>query len=168
MSRKKRNVVLLILLLILVLLVGIIIGYLLNRQRKAIEAKEQINKSETVEQNIEDYDAQGYMTIPTEYGNLYYPEQWSEYLVTDESKEGDSLIVLFSAQINGENYSMFQVSIGESEDTEVGELTDDTGTTRTVYMKVEELEENSNLSANEQQRLYAMQEDLNYVIDHLK
>ena len=57
--------------------------------------------------------------------------------------------------------------IGESEDTEVGELTDDSGAKRAVHMSVFELEEDPNLSSEEQQRVYAMQEDLNYVIDHL-
>ena len=47
-------------------------------------------------------------------------------------------------------------------------MTDNGGTKRTVYMQVYELEGDSELTATEQNRLYAMQEDLNYLIDHLE
>ena len=63
---------------------------------------------------------------------------------------------------------MFQVVVGDSDEVEVGTLTDESGTQRKVYMKVTELEEEDALTDTEQNRLYAMQEDLNYVIDHLK
>ena len=49
----------------------------------------------------------------------------------------------------------------------VGSLTDDTGTQRNVYLHVEELPADSGLEETEQTRFYAMQEDLNYLIDHL-
>ena len=62
---------------------------------------------------------------------------------------------------------MFQVTIGDSEDALVGELTDSSGTKRNVYMSVVEIEPSEELSEEEQQRVYAMQEDLNYLIDHL-
>ena len=50
----------------------------------------------------------------------------------------------------------------------MGELTDDSGMKRSVYMNVPELEGLDELSEAEQHQIYAMQEDLNYVIDHLK
>ena len=119
-----------------------------------------------------DSDSQGaktedHLVVETEYGDLYYPAQWGEYLSTSQETVGGSLSVVFSAKIGETEYPMFQVTIGESEDTEVGELTDDSGAKRAVHMSVFELEEDPSLSAEEQQRMYAMQEDLNYVIDHL-
>lgn len=108
------------------------------------------------------------IVINTDYGDLYYPEQWSEWLVTEQSKEDESLIVSFSALIDDVEYLMFQVTIGNSDDVEVGEITDHSGTKRTVYMQLIEIEENDELTESEQQRLYAMQEDLNYLIDNLK
>ena len=107
------------------------------------------------------------MVIETEFGDLYYPAQWSEYVVTSQEASGDSLSVEFAARIGEGEYPMFKVTIGDSEDTEVGELTDDSGTARPVHMSVYELEEAPELSEEEQQRVVAMQEDLNYVIDHL-
>ena len=47
-------------------------------------------------------------------------------------------------------------------------MTDDTGTQRNVYLHVEELPADSGLEETEQTRFYAMQEDLNYLIDNLK
>lgn len=107
------------------------------------------------------------MVIETELGNLYYPAQWSEFVTTRQEALDESLSVEFVAQIGGNEFPMFRVTIGDSEDTEVGVLTDDAGTTRAVHMSVIELEGASGLSSEEQQRMLAMQEDLNYVIDHL-
>lgn len=121
----------------------------------------------TAENNQEATESE-YMVIITEYGDLYYPEQWTDYLRTEQTMEGDSLKVSFSAKLNDAEYPMFQVTIGESEDTEVGELTDSSGTKRSVHMRVDEMGEIENLTEIEQQRLYAMQEDLNCVIDNLK
>ena len=57
--------------------------------------------------------------------------------------------------------------IGDDSSEVVGSLTDDTGTQRNVYLHVEELPADSGLEETEQTRFYAMQEDLNYLIDHL-
>ena len=111
--------------------------------------------------------ASEYVTISTEFGNLYYPEQWSDYLETSQEWENDSLVISFSAKIREVEFPMFQVTIGNSEDALVGELTDSSGTKRNVYMYVVEIEPSEELSEEEQQRVYAMQEDLNYLIDHL-
>ncbi len=107
------------------------------------------------------------LVIETEYGDLYYPEQWSEYVTTSQEMTEGSLGVVFSARIGETECPMFKVTIGDSADTEVGTLTDESGTARTVHMSVCELGETPGLSAEEQQRVVAMQEDLNYVIDHL-
>ena len=50
----------------------------------------------------------------------------------------------------------------------VGSLTDSVGTQRNVYLYVDTLPEDSGLEEAEQTRFYAMQEDLNYLIEHLK
>lgn len=108
------------------------------------------------------------ITINTPYGDLHYPEQWTEFIKTDQKEEEDSVIVTFEAEINGTVYPLFEVTIGKENGTAVGELTDADGVKRTVYMKAGELSEDPLLTEDEQNRLYAMQEDLNYVIDHLE
>ena len=65
-------------------------------------------------------------------------------------------------------YPLFKVTIGEGDGSKIGELTDSAGTKRDVYLQLEEIQEDPNLNDGEQNRLYAMQEDLNYLIDNLK
>ena len=171
--RKKKNTLLLMLLIVVVLIVVIVISCFIGRKvlndgkgESSLVNEQTENKDG--EKNVRTDDAIEYITINTDYGDLYYPEQWNDYLVTEQVKEGESLIVSFSASINDVQYPMFKVTIGNSEEAEVGELTDSSGTKRTVYMSVAEIEKSDALSSDEQQRLYAMQEDLNYLIDNLK
>ena len=152
--------------MVIVLIIGVAVGYLLHDTGKSsLSGKKQ---SEVVENGDMKDDQLEDMVIDTEYGDLYYPEQWEEYLKTEQNMSNDSLQVFFSAHLGDKDFPMFQVTIGESEDTKVGELTDDSGTKRGVYMNVPELEGLDDLSEAEQHQIYAMQEDLNYVIDHLK
>lgn len=166
-KREKRlQTFLICLLVIMVLLMGVAIGYLIQDNGKSSLKEEQLN--EVVENaDVKDNQLEN-MVIHTEYGDLYYPEQWSEYLKTEQNMNNDSLQIFFSAHLEDKDFPMFQVTIGESEDTEVGELTDNSGTKRTVYINVTELEGVDDLSETEQHQIYAMQEDLNYVIDHLE
>lgn len=106
--------------------------------------------------------------IETAYGTLYYPKQWEEYVTTEQQENGDTIVVSFVATLHNTSYRLFEVTIGGTEGAAAGELTDNGGTKRTVYMQVDELEGDSALTATEQNRLYAMQEDLNYLIDHLE
>lgn len=179
-EKQAKSLPIILLLIVVVFIVGIALGFFLSRQdfnsstdsdlssvqNDSSEEVDQIADSSQSDSDQENSDAD-YITISTELGDLYYPEQWADYLETSQEWEDDSLIVSFSAKIDESEFPMFQVTIGSSEDTLVGELTDDSGTKRNVYMSVEEIETSDALSEEEQQRLYAMQEDLNYVIDHL-
>ena len=106
--------------------------------------------------------------IEAAYGTLYYPKQWEEYVTTEQQENGDTIVVSFVATLHNTSYRLFEVTIGGTEGAAAGELTDNGGTKRTVYMQVYELEGDSELTATERNRLYAMQEDLNYLIDHLE
>lgn len=106
--------------------------------------------------------------IDTAYGTLYYPKQWEAFVKTEQKEDNDTIVVSFIATIQDTSYPLFEVTIGGTEGSAAGELTDAEGIRRTVYMRVFELEEDSSLTEGEQNRLYAMQEDLNYLIDHLE
>ena len=108
------------------------------------------------------------VAIETEFGSLHYPEQWSEFIKTQQDKQEDYIKVEFLAQINDKEYPLFNAVIGNGDGVKVGEVTDAAGQQRPVYIEMTELEEDPDLVENEQNRLYAMQEDLNYLIDHLK
>ena len=106
--------------------------------------------------------------ISTQYGDLYYPDQWTEFVKTEQKSENDVVVVSFGAEINSKVYPLFEVMIGGEGANSVGTLTDSAGTKHDVYLQLEEIQEDPNLNDGEQNRLYAMQEDLNYLIDNLK
>lgn len=120
--------------------------------------------SETI-QPVEDLD---YCIVSTEFGELYYQEQWVEFIRTEQSREGDVIRVTFKAEMNNSSYNLFTVMIGGGEGGLVGQLTDASGVARDVYVQVWELDQYSELTEGECNRLYAMQEEINYVIENLK
>lgn len=127
-----------------------------NQQEEPAQAEEQSEKKGD------------YIVVDTDFGTLYYPDQWTECVEVDQATSEKAIEVSFDAVINDVQYPLFRVVIGEGDGAKVGELTDDSGETHSVYMHTEEIQEDPNLTEGEQNRLYAMQEDLNYLIDHLE
>lgn len=108
------------------------------------------------------------IVVNTEFGDLYYPDQWTECVRINQSATENALTVSFVAVINDVSYPLFHVVIGEDDGTKVGKLTDSNDKKHDVYIHTEEIQEDPVLTEGEQNRLYAMQEDLNYLIDHLE
>lgn len=106
--------------------------------------------------------------VSTSFGSLYYQEQWEEFMRTEQTQTDNSVAVSFQSEINGVVYDLFTVTIGEGEGAAVGVLTDGNGQTRSVYVSMEEIALSSDLTEEECNRLYAMQEEVNFVIDNLK
>lgn len=108
------------------------------------------------------------LIIHTEYGDLHYPDQWREYIKTIQEKKSDTIKVTFEFEVDKSDYKLFEILIGGDNGEIIGKLTDNNGIQRNVYLCVAELPVNSGLDEAEQNRFYAMQEDLNYLIDNLK
>jgi len=108
------------------------------------------------------------VVIGTAYGDLYYPAQWEEFLQVDQTEENGRVQAAFSGKIDETLYPLFTISIGSGDGVGAGMLTGKDGTQRQVYVQIAEITGNAALSQIELNRLYAMQEDLNYLIDHLK
>ena len=108
------------------------------------------------------------VVVHTDYGDLHYPDRWQEYVTIHQEQDGSTIAVTFETKSGEGTYELFQVLIGNDSSEVVGNLTDGTGTQRNVYLHVEELPADSGLDETEQTRFYAMQEDLNYLISHLK
>ncbi len=109
-----------------------------------------------------------WICIETGYGNMYYPQKWEDSLIVTQKVDSGKLTVQFDARLSEKQYTLFSVIVGEANGDLVGELTDDHGNRRRVYLVVAELADISNLSQGEQEILFAMQEDLNYLLDNLK
>lgn len=109
-----------------------------------------------------------YVTVNTEYGDLHYQYEWAEFMKTEQTQDKDTIIVAFSADIDGATYPLFQLTIGGDEEGAHGKLTDSKGNQRNVYVSMNELVMPEGLSEGEQNRLYAMQEDINYILRNLE
>lgn len=108
------------------------------------------------------------MKIETEYGELFYPGQWKEYVEISQEKEEEVLYVRFNANINETYYPLFEITIGKGDGDAAGKISDADGNLRHVYVHVEESENLSDLSEEEENRLYAMKEGINEIVDHLE
>ena len=108
------------------------------------------------------------MVVSTPYGRIYYQEQWAEFMKVEQFSEADVLHVRFAAEINGADYPLFTLVVGAAEEDAVAQLTDADGVQRNVQVHMEEIGDNAGLSVEEQNRLCAMQEEINFVIENLK
>lgn len=100
--------------------------------------------------------------IETPYGNLSYPKKYEEYLKTAEQEENGVYRLVFSTDINDRNYELFTVVINGDEDgIHLGQIKDKDGSEKDVYVKANDLGDLSDLSQDEQDQIYGMQEALN-------
>lgn len=138
------------------------------------DSKIQINSDNSVPQvsvEINDQSSSEHeddIVTETPYGDLYFPRQWGEFLRVEQVIGDNTVEVLFSAKINDNSIPLFSITIGGDTGDIAGTLTAKDGISRNVYVRIEEIAENDSLSQIEQKRVYAMQEDLNYLIDNLK
>lgn len=136
-----------------------------SAQTAAADEQEQGQMQEQEQEPIQEPE---HMVIHTKYGELYYPEQWKEYLNMETEEAEDSVKIVFQANINDTMYPLFEVTIGAENGALVGQVVDADGEKHDVYMHAEEVEEIDNLSQEEQDRLFAMKEGLNYIIEYLE
>ena len=108
------------------------------------------------------------VTVGTRYGNLYYQDQWEDVMITELTEKDTCVVVDFVAEINGVRYPLFCVILGQSEGDPVGQITDAQGKTHDVFVHMEEIGGIADLSEGEQNRLFAMQEEINFVIESLE
>ena len=113
-------------------------------------------------------DESSLMTIETQYGSLYYPAEWEDALETSETLENETDSVVFAVTADDQEYTLFIVMICDAEGDSVGAVTDDSGQTRNVFIDISELPDLSDLSEEEQDQLYAMQEAVNVLIENLQ
>ncbi|MBR3383168.1 MAG: hypothetical protein IKG85_09080 [Clostridia bacterium] len=106
--------------------------------------------------------------IETKYGRLKYPDDLFEFLETEQTEDGNVVKVLFRAVINEKKIDLFEIGINGGEGEPAGKLTGSDGVERTLYLRFIELDDLSDLTEGERDRVYAMQESLNFVLDHSK
>ncbi len=108
------------------------------------------------------------MRIETRYGDLCYPVQWGGVLEVDRTADGDAVTVSFRTSVRGVQYTLFDITIGKEVGTLIGNLTDENGVSRPVYARMAEVTFPTDFTVEEQDRLYSMQEDLNFLMENLR
>jgi hypothetical protein len=109
-----------------------------------------------------------YVLVTTQYGELYYQEQWEAYMKVEQVQNQNVLQVRFKTEINGNEYALFTLEIGGGSGAKIGQLTDSRGTKRDVNVTVHPIAEDLPLTTEEANRVYAMQEEINYIIQYLQ
>ncbi len=108
------------------------------------------------------------MQVETKYGTLRYPDQWAEFASADVEENGDTVLVHFKAAFDDQTFPLFDISIGSGDGAEAGKIKGPDGQERSVYVTMNELEGTSGLDDTKKDRLFAMQEDVNYILDNLE
>lgn len=105
--------------------------------------------------------------VQTDFGTLFVPEQYLPAMKSDIKMEDDGCVVRFSTEQDGKSFDLYSIAIGVESGEYVGELTDDSGVKRAVYVELFELDMDGR-SPEQQDQLYALQESVNAVIENLK
>lgn len=111
--------------------------------------------------------AKGDVIVHTDFGDLRYQEQWAQLMKVNRIASQDSVTVEFSTEIGETEYRLFQVTIGGNGGYPAGTITDAAGVTRNVYITMEEIVGSPALDETQLNRLYAMQEEINYILENL-
>lgn len=121
---------------------------------------------EPVSVSAETPDPNGDIQIETAYGVLYFPGKWGLYLQTMQ-KEDDSL-EFYCCIPEREPVLVFTVRFGISEGGPASVITGADGTRTELVLIIAEPEFGDNWTAEEKETAYAMQEDMNYLLDALE
>ena len=105
--------------------------------------------------------------IETRYGKLLYPEIWKDAVAVEQVDEGDVTTVIFKTDVDDREVVLFQVVLNDSNQDVVGQISDESGDAHDVGIILDDLGDLTDLDASEQDKLYAMQEDVNYLIANL-
>ena len=108
------------------------------------------------------------VVVSTVFGDICYQEQWSEHMRVDMQTSEGLLSVNFLAEFNGLKYPLFDVVIGVGEEEAVTHMTGPDGNVRGVGVNFMELDEYPELTEDQENQLYAMQEDINFVIESIQ
>ena len=106
--------------------------------------------------------------VETIYGSLYFRTDWSEYMQIQQLQQDDTLKVSFLARVNEKDYPLFDLLIHKDQGEAPFVLTDSQGNPHGVDVRVEQQLEHEELDENGQRILYAMQEEINFVLENLK
>lgn len=106
--------------------------------------------------------------IKTGLGTLYIPKKYEQLMQTNINDGDGSCTIDFFSVLDGKQYDLFEISIGEEKGQYVGTITGKKGDSHDVFVEVYDLGDISGLPQDKSDQLYAMQEAVNTVVENLK
>lgn len=157
--KKENKLIITILCVIILILSSLCVTIGLKSQNKKEEISEQPSVLSTVEQQLQEEEA---IKIETKYCNLYYPQNWESQLRTEIVEDGDYTVKFYGTVEGKEEQHIFSIVFGETEH-ELGSFKKGDETVK-VCLDFEEHTMNEEWTEEEKNTIYAMQEDVNYLI----
>lgn len=105
--------------------------------------------------------------IPTAYEDLYFPAKWKDVLQTSESAGQIDTVTFWMLRDNAEQILLFSLSFGDEDGLLVGTILDENGRAIPVTLTMEEAPSMDGWSQEEMDQMYAMKDDVNYLISKL-
>lgn len=112
----------------------------------------------------------GKVTVSTPYGDLFYSDEWDGVINTTQEEIDDGVRVDFTTDVDGTTYDLYKVTIGGTDDDGLlaGHLTGPDGKSREVHIAVGDHSNLDALDSAGQDRIYAMTDGVNVLIDNLE
>ena len=115
----------------------------------------------------------GSVVFDTPVGKLYYPYERAEYAKIAETTEDTAYIADLYGVVGKKEFKLFSIYINKKalESFLIGNVTDAEGHTYSASILIEELEAAdswSDTTEEEKDLLYAMQEDMNYIVEQIE
>lgn len=118
------------------------------------------NVLDGTEESLENYD----VCIETQYCTLYFPGQWNQYLII---KENDDAIGFYAEVGSVEEQYLFTISFGNMKSDFLGKILTKDEAEVDVYVDIAKIVPETSWNQDEMSIIYAMQEEINYVISNL-
>lgn len=107
------------------------------------------------------------MSIDTPAGELYYPARWKDYLKLEVIQEGVYTLEFYANLEGFEPVPLFNVYLGGDQGIYVMDLTASDGSVVKLYVEIHEIEADINWTDAQKAIVFAMQEDMNFLLSAL-
>lgn len=162
MRQSRSKFITVSIMAVVVMSILFLMGCSTDKKDSDLQAEKDGTEKNEQEVLIEDFE------IETPDCTLYYPAKWKEQ-VRIETVEGNAYRVEFYGQVEGkEEQHLFDIAFGGEEGYTLGHLTTRADNRVAVNIISYDFEPSEDWQDAEANTIYAMQEDINYIIDKLE
>lgn len=157
-NNKMKNILICIILILLALIVTL--GLSLASKSEANDSVKYVNN--ITKENIEIKAFE----IETDYGKLYYPKNWKENVKVEFSNEFGNKVEFYGLVKDDKTKHIFDICFNSDDGLLLGYLEIEDQIIN-ISVDVMELEFDDSWTQEEMDKIYSMQEEMNFVIDAL-